>query len=183
MGNISPYIKKLKRYNLPNHIHELTFSCHNRLPLLASERTYDYLAQSIIKSCEKFNFAVVAYVFMPTHVHLLVHPNDKIYSISDFLKSVKQPVARKEISYLKRNDSDKLELLLSGWESPKYLFWLRGGGYDRNIIKAETLENSMNYIHDNPVRKGLVKRASDWKWSSFKDWWLNEEGQIPIVKQ
>jgi putative transposase len=166
MNNSLLHRKTLKRYNLPNHIHELTFSCFNHLPLLNSERTCNNLAESIIKSCEKLGYGVVAYVFMPTHVHLLVLPNKSDYSISDFLRSVKQPVARKEISYLRLNEPEKLEYLLSGWEIPKHLFWLRGGGYDRNIINPDYLENSINYIHNNPVRKELVNSVLDWKWSS-----------------
>ena len=182
MGKFSPHRKTLKRYNLPNHIHELTFSCYKHLPLLTSERTCNNLSQSIINSCEKLDYGVAAYVFMPTHVHLLVLPNKTDYSISDFLRSVKQPVARKEISYLKWNESEKLKPLLSGWEKPKYIFWLRGGGYDRNITEGETLRKSIDYIHNNPVRKGLVNSALDWKWSSVRDWLLDEEGVIPVVK-
>ncbi len=34
------------------------------------------------------------------------------------------------------------------------------------------------YIHTNPVRKGLVERAEDWKWSSVR-WWMGErEGEV-----
>lgn len=182
MNNSSPHRKNLKRYNLPNHIHELTFSCYKHLPLLTSERTCNNLAKSIIKSCAKLDYGIVAYVFMPTRVHLLLLPNKTDYSISDFLRLVKQPVGKKEISYMKWNEPDKLNHLLSGWEKPKYLFWLRGGGYDRNIVETETLGKSMNYIHNNPVRKELVKSAVEWKWSSAKDWLLDEEGIIPVVK-
>lgn len=180
---IHPLWKSLKRYNLPNHIHELTFSCHKMLPLLSSDRTCLTLAQSLIKACRKHDYGIVAYVFMPTHVHLLVIPNKKEYSVSEFVKSVKQPVASKEVSHLKCNEPEKLELLLSGWKTPKHLFWMHGGGYDRNIFDSSTLEKSMNYIHNNPVRKGLVEKATDWKWSSARNWILgDEDGEIPVVK-
>ena len=36
----------------------------------------------------------------------------------------------------------------------------------------------VNYIHDNPVRRGLVEQAEDWKWSSLVEWL--EEGSGPI---
>jgi len=58
-------------------------------------------------------------------------PENKEYSISAFLKSVKQPVARKEILYLRENEPEKLEKLSTGWEKPQYLFRQRGGGYFR----------------------------------------------------
>ncbi len=182
MNQSKPHRKTLKRYDLPNHIHELTFSCYKRLPLLVSERTNLYLSKSVITACEKLDYSVIAYVFMPTHVHILVRPNRYSYSISDFLRLVKQPVARMEISYLKRYEPEKL-VLLSTEKKPKYLFWLRGGGFDRNVTDIDCLNHSMNYIHNNPVRKGLVTNALDWKWSSAKDWLTGDRGEIPIDKK
>jgi putative transposase len=47
-------------------------------------------------------------------------------------------------------------------------FWQRGGGYDRNITSTEALPAVIEYIHANPVRRGLVARAEDWEWSSAR---------------
>ena len=30
--------------------------------------------------------------------------------------------------------------------------------------------NTVEYIHLNPVRRGLVRRAEDWKWSSVHEY-------------
>jgi hypothetical protein len=43
-----------------------------------------------------------------------------------------------------------------------------GGGYDRNITSTEALRAVIEYIHANPVRRGLVARADDWEWSSTR---------------
>jgi putative transposase len=48
----------------------------------------------------------------------------------------------------------------------RHRFWQPGGGYDRNITSIETLHAMIDYIHANPVRRGLVTRAEDWQWSS-----------------
>ena len=45
-------------------------------------------------------------------------------------------------------------------------FWQPGGGCDRNITEPSTLRAMIDYIHLNPVRRGLVTRARDWRWSS-----------------
>jgi putative transposase len=47
-------------------------------------------------------------------------------------------------------------------------FWQPGGGYDRNITSIEALRAMIDYIHANPVRRGLVARAEDWEWSSAR---------------
>ena len=54
-----------------------------------------------------------------------------------------------------------------------FRFWQEGPGYDRNLNTPTAIEAAINYIHENPVRRGLVKRAVDWKWSSAK-WHLLE---------
>mgnify|MGYP006876301261 CR=1 FL=1 len=46
------------------------------------------------------------------------------------------------------------------------MFWQSGGGYDRNISESRTLMSMMDYVHQNPSRRGLVERAADWRWSS-----------------
>lgn len=47
-------------------------------------------------------------------------------------------------------------------------FWQPGGGYDRNITSIEALRAMIDYLHANPVRRGLVARAEDWDWSSAR---------------
>src|SRR2546425_10648796 len=45
-------------------------------------------------------------------------------------------------------------------------FWQAGGGFDRNVVQPHTLLPMIEYIHANPVRRGLVSRREEWKWSS-----------------
>ena len=107
---------------------------------------------------------------MPDHVHLVIYPRDEDYSISRILLAIKQPVSRKAIRYLKRHEPDGLRLLATGQRSRPYHFWQKGGGYDRNITRVETLVETVRYIHNNPVRQGLVDVAQQWRYSSAGDW-------------
>jgi putative transposase len=45
-------------------------------------------------------------------------------------------------------------------------FWQAGGGYDRNLMEPTTIRHVIDYIHGNPIRRGLVNQADDWPWSS-----------------
>jgi putative transposase len=53
----------------------------------------------------------------------------------------------------------------------EHVFWQSGGGFDRNITTAKTLLSMIDYIHLNPVRRELVEKATDWRWSSAA-WYL-----------
>jgi hypothetical protein len=48
----------------------------------------------------------------------------------------------------------------------RHRFWQPGGGYDRNITSIAALRAMIDYIHANPVRRGLVAKPEDWEWSS-----------------
>jgi len=50
--------------------------------------------------------------------------------------------------------------------SRERVYWQSGGGYDWNIEEPGTLRTIIDYVHLNPVRRGLVARATDWRWSS-----------------
>lgn len=100
-------------------------------------------------------------------MHLLVWPRAPTYNDSDFLKRVKEPVSREAMMYLKTHAPEWLPRLrvLRG-DKVEHHFWQPGRGFDRNVERPRTLQAMIDYIHLNPVRKGLVAQARDWKWSS-----------------
>lgn len=180
MLNGDKYTKRCKRHNIEGNAHELTFSCYHNQPFLLSERICTYLVDSIISSREKHQFYLWAYVFMPTHVHLLIHPKREKYSISDILLSIKQPVSRKAINYLRKNNPKGLKNLATSQKTRPYRFWQKGGGFDRNITKVKTAISLAHYIHNNPIRKGLVENVDNWYYSSAADWQNIRQGPISI---
>ena len=89
--------------------------------------------------------------------------------MSGFLQALKEPVARKAVRHLQGNAPQWLARVTVR-EGPRlrHRFWQPGGGYDRNITSCEALRAVIDYIHANPVRRGLVARAEDWEWSSAR---------------
>jgi putative transposase len=55
--------------------------------------------------------------------------------------------------------------------------------YDRNIRDYAEFVEKLQYIHRNPVKRGLVERAEDWKWGSFRHYALHEECGVEIESQ
>ena len=175
--------KKCKRYNIPGHAHELTFSCYKNQRFLLSNRACQWLVESIEKARKKHNFSLWAYVLMPDHVHLLINPTDEEYSISSILKDIKTDAARKAVKYLKENNPSGLSQLSTGQKYRKYRFWQKGGGYDRNVIRESTLMDAVRYIHNNPVRKGLADDPGKWYYSSYNYWTNGVDEPIRIDKE
>ena len=177
--------KTCRRYNVAGHAHALTFSCFQRRPFLASERTCLWLAEAIgAASCQHEMF-VWAYVFMPEHVHLLVCPQAAVYSISKFLASLKLPVTRKAASYVQRCAPESLRQMTDRQPggAAQRRFWQRGGGFDRNVWSDKAILNEIDYIHANPVRRGLCNRPEDWPWSSAADYLGIRQGPLDLDLQ
>ncbi|MEX0715654.1 MAG: hypothetical protein WD066_03670 [Planctomycetaceae bacterium] len=156
-----------RNYNDPGHAHELTFCCYAGHPFLKSERTCRWLAESIDAARDELNFDVWAFVFMPEHVHLIVRPRAAVYDIAQIRKTIKSPVAMRAIGYLEEHAPEWLPRITRQRGSrTERLFWQSGGGFDRNIFERATLMKMIDYIHANPVRRGLVERPEEWWWSS-----------------
>jgi putative transposase len=114
-------------------------------------------------------------VFMPEHAHLIVWPRQTVYDIAEIRRAIKSPVARKAIRHLTREAPEWLpRISRQRGQKIERLFWQSGGGYDRNIVEPATLAKEIDYLHLNPVRRGLVERADAWKWSSAA-WFFGTE--------
>ncbi len=162
--------KQRETFNEENHAHELTFCCYHRLPLLSRDRSRLWLIDALAKARERWSFELWAYAIMPEHVHLLIYPTTREYDIANILKGIKQPVARSAVNYWKRTAPDRLEQLRVRRTTGRveHRFWQQGGGFDRNVYNAKTAWACVEYIHANPVRRGLANTPVDWPWSSAR---------------
>ena len=94
-------------------------------------------------------------------------------------QKIKLPVARRAIHFLQDCRSPWLgKITRRRGGRIERLFWQSGGGYDRNIVSGKTLLRMIDYLHNNPVRRGLIERAVDWRWSSAAAF---EGGQSPLA--
>ena len=166
----APLRKTRQSLNLPGHAHELTFSCYRRRPVLLAEQTVRWLIEALARAREALDFALWGYVVMPEHVHLLIRPRQQQYRVSAMLTKVKWPVARLVIRWAKQNDPQLLLLLRTRARGglPAYRFWEAGGGYDRNMTSLSAARAAVEYMHANPVRRGLVTDPREWPWSSAR---------------
>jgi putative transposase len=156
--------KGLKRYYGRGDLHFLTFSCYQRLPLLGTVLARNVFVDALTKIRERYEFLLVGYVVMPEHVHLLISEPSK-GTPSVVLKVLKQRVSR------------DLRRIGDGEDLPR--FW-QPRFYDFNVYSTEKKREKLEYMHANPVTRGLVGNPSGWVWSSFSFYEKGEVGLVPI---
>jgi len=168
---------RLHRRDVPGHVHFLTISCHSRLTFFWHDAMKRVVCDGIRTLQVRHGVCIIGYVVMPEHVHLLVYPHkpecDTPIPISLVLQSFKQHVGyygKGVLRILWRRRGSLWSPGLNDWahgRTGKRVIWAPRG-YDFNIVRHETLLTKLDYIHKNPITRGLVDRADDWQWSSFR---------------
>jgi putative transposase len=138
--------------------------------------------EAIQEARGKYDFALWAYVIMPEHVHLLIWPRRPDYRIEHILAALKRPVSAKAKKHLTETGNQKWLQLLTVREKTRdvFRFWLPGGGWDENICSERAIEEVIDYIHANPVRRGLVDLPTQWFWSSARWYAGDRSGPLEI---
>jgi len=168
--------KKLKRIEVAEHARFLTCSCYRRLPLFQNDQIKQVFADQLVLARDRLGFELFGWVLMPEHFHLLVRTGDPNLSIGKVLFALKKPLAERVLKRWAELEAPVLDRLLDSQSKPH--FWQPGGGYDRNIVSQSEFEEKLNYIHANPVRRGLVACPEAWVWSSAR-WYQSRDG-VPM---
>ena len=176
----------LKRYYGRNHLHFITTSCYHRLPNLDTAARRNLFLEILEEARQRFQFVVVGYVVMPEHVHLLMSETGLV-NPSVVMKWVKFRLARRVLfdsAHTSRSNSEasttssKRDVWGTQPQTQDRLWQHRF--YDFNVFTTAKVDEKLNYMHMNPVVRGLVGKPEDWPWSSARYYLLQEEGPVKI---
>lgn len=166
----------LKRLYGRGDLHFVTFSCYRRRPYLGTIRARHRFVRILDQVRARHKFALIGYVLMPEHVHLLM--SEPLQgNPSKVVQVLKQTVSR---SLRRRKVGSAKQLRLSFAEredSPA--FWQRRF-YDFNVWSEKKIKEKLHYMHRNPVDRKLVGHPKDWPWSSWSFYAKGERGLLQI---
>jgi putative transposase len=150
-------VEGLERRQGSGDVHFVTFSCFHRLAYLESAAARDLFEDALARTCYRYQFDVFGYVVMPEHVHLLVsEPGRDLLGVA--LQALKISVSKR------------------AKERP---FW-QARYYDFNVFTISKRIEKLDYIHWNPVKRGLVEKPEDWLWSSCSYYQTGAQGRVKI---
>ncbi len=155
----------LNRFQESRQSHFVTFSSYRRQARFTSPEINELFLICLEDMRRHFDMCVYGYVVMPEHVHLL-------------LNEPPGATLAKALHYLELGFSKRAQNLTRGTGS----FWQKRY-YDRNVRHAAEFAIKLRYLHRNPVKRGLVKHAADWKWSSFRHYAFREVGPVEVESQ
>ena len=123
-------------------------------------------------------FRSIGYVVMPEHVHLLLSES-KSGTPSDVLHRLRLCTSRKTRGGRKKQNKSQLHLHLEGGAPALRALW-QPRFYDFNVCSQLKKKEKLNYMHANPVVRGLVEHPKDWPWGSWSFHAKNETGMLRI---
>ncbi|HEX8816106.1 MAG TPA: transposase [Terriglobales bacterium] len=165
----------LRRIYGTHHLHFITNSCYRRLPLLGSARARDRFLSILEQTRVKYRFVVVGYVVMPEHIHLLL-PEPEVGSPATVMQVLKQRTAHALLPKRKRKHPRQCELF---GEQLHRAFW-QPRFYDFNVWSEQKRLEKLRYMHENPAKRGLVRRPEQWRWSNYRHYFIGESGPVKV---
>jgi putative transposase len=155
------------------YAHFVTFSCFNRRNLLHPDNCKRVVLGCMAAQLKRQSGKCIGFVLMPNHVHALIwFPEENQSSV--FMNKWKDGSSSKIAGIYQRSFTkywSKLPANDPVWQK-RY--------YDFNIYSEVKLREKLEYMHNNPVKAGLVKDACDWPWSSARYWLQGKSVGVPI---
>jgi REP element-mobilizing transposase RayT len=168
------------RYKIyePTHPHFITCTILHWIPIFTRIQTTDIIFNSLKFLKKSDNLIVYSYVILENHLHLIASSDD----IGLSMKKFKSFTAKEIIKYLQKENAKTILEQLAFYKKAhktkaQYQLWQEG--ISPKLIQNEKMMiDRINYIHNNPVKRGYVDEAEHWRYSSARDY----EGVLGLLE-
>lgn len=167
-------------------VHFITFAVVEWIDVFTRRCYADIVIQSLLYCINNKGLKLHAWCLMSNHIHLILNaPNG---NLSDILRDLKKFTSKEVIRSIENNNQESrknwmLWIFKKAGEknsrNKEYQFWQQ----DNHPVQLETVEftlDKLNYMHNNPVKAGIVDKAEEYLLSSARDYYLGKGGLLPI---
>jgi REP element-mobilizing transposase RayT len=144
---------------------------------------FETIIESLKYCCANKRLHLHAYVIMPNHTHYIVS-TDPPEKLSDIMRDFNRFTSQRITEVLKEMRRD--ELLATFHQAAKeegrgnqYKVW-QEGYHPIAIDSGDFFQQKLDYLHENPVRKGFVEKPENWLYSSARNYILDDHSIINV---
>ena len=154
----------------PTHPHFLTCTILHWLPIFTNQDSVQIAIDSLAYLQKSDNLTIFSYVILENYLHLVAKSDDiaksmqkfkayTAYELLELLKRKNATILLKQFAFHKKAHKTKSTYQI--WEE----------GFHPKLIQSEAMMfEKINYIHQNPVKRGYIEEAEYWRYSSAKDY-------------
>ena len=143
-----PFRLTHEAYIEPDHVVFITICGAQRRAILNSSLCAPIVIECVKRGCEIHSLDLVAYCVMPDHIHAVVYTKDGC-DIEKYLRGLKWAVSRR---------LHQADIVGDIWQRS---YW------DRHHREEEDARAMIEYVLENPVRKGYCEKWEEWPHSEY----------------
>ncbi|NET39421.1 MAG: transposase [Cyanothece sp. SIO1E1] len=164
---------------LSSEPHFLTCTTINWIPIFSKPELAQICLDSLAFLQKQQRLTLHSYVIMENHLHLIAAATDLAKEIRNF----KSFTARSIIDWLQNNQRgywlNQLKVAkLRHKTHQQHQLW-QEGSHPQAILGADMLIQKLEYIHQNPVKRGYVDDPLHWRYSSYRNY-VGQAGILPV---
>jgi len=165
----------------PTYPHFVTCTILHWIPIFTRVETTDIIFESLKYLQQADNLKLYAYVILENHLHLVVSSDD----IGKSMRKFKAYTAKEILKLLQEKDVKTILEQLAFYKKAHkkettYQLW-QEGMQPKLIQDDKMMIERINYIHQNPVKRGYIDEAKFWRYSSARDY-EGVEGLIDVCR-
>ena len=139
-----------------------------------TRKVYRDIVIDSLNYCQKNKGLIIfAFVIMSNHIHLLVRSDNG--NLSDVIRELKSFTAKKMLETIESINESRRDWMLNIFEfaakrhkrNEKYQLWTHEN-HAEEIFSNKFIDQKIDYIHQNPVRAGIVQHAEEYMYSSAR---------------
>ncbi|NEP18935.1 MAG: transposase [Leptolyngbya sp. SIO4C1] len=161
--------------------HFITCSTVEWMPIFSKPELVAILLNSLQFLQAQKRLTLYSYVIMENHLHLIAIADDLSKEVGNF----KSFTARSIVDWLQANQSKSYWLTrlkaakLKHKTGQRYQLW-QEGFHPKMIASEAMLKQKLDYIHNNPVKRGYVDNPAHWRYSSYRNY-MGEPGLLDVT--
>ena len=171
--------------NEQDELHYVTFQIVRWIDIFTRQVYCDIVIDSLRFCQQTKGLEIYAFVVMSNHIHLLIRSD--IGKLSNTIKEFKSFTAKKILGAANAESESRREWMLNLFEfsakqhkrNEKYQVWTHEN-HAEIVYGNQFMDSKINYIHENPVRAGIVEKAEDYLYSSARNY-AGLDGILDII--
>ncbi|MFV8333673.1 REP-associated tyrosine transposase [Flavobacterium sp. GSP14] len=174
---------KIRDQTLP---HFITFTVVDWIDVFTRQTYKDVIIESLDYCIQNKGMILYGYVLMSNHIHMLIQSQEA--TLSDLIRDFKKFTAKSILEKIQNSPESRREWILERFKlateshsrNKNYQLW-QYGNHPEEVYSNKFMWSKLDYIHLNPVRAGIVEKASHYVYSSASNY-VSDSGLLKIEK-
>ena len=158
-----------------DELHYVTFQIVRWIDIFTRQVYRDIIIDNLRFCQQNKGLEIYAFVVMSNHIHLLIR--SEIGKLSDTIREFKSFTAKKILEAVNTESESRREWILNLFEfsakqhkrNEKYQVWTHEN-HAEIVYANQFMDSKVRYIHENPVRAGIVEKAEEYLYSSARNY-------------